>query len=156
MKRTILTVAVVLLIATLPAVAGPDSKKCPAETQDCLNKMVQKFQSRGWVGIELDSDDTGALTVTRVEPDSPGKAAGLKVGDVLLALNGIRFSKENKEAMKGAQSKMTVGATITYTVDRAGRNMDLDVTLGAIPEAVMAKWIGRHMIEHASITVAKK
>ena len=156
MNRTILTVAVVLLIATVPAVAGPDSKKCTAETQDCLNKMVQKFQSRGWVGIELDSDDTGALTVTRVEPDSPGKAAGLKEGDVLLAMNGIRFSKENKEAMKGAQSKMTVGATITYTVDRAGRNMDLDVTLGSIPEAVMAKWIGRHMLEHASIVVAEK
>jgi S1-C subfamily serine protease len=118
--------------------------------------MVQHFQSRGWVGIELDSDDTGVLTVTKVEPDSPAEAAGLKQGDVLLALNGIRFSEENKEAMKGAQAKMTIGATVTYTVDRAGRNMDMDITLGSIPDTVMAKWIGRHMIDHASITVAEK
>ena len=95
------------------------------------------------------------MTITRVEPGSPAEAAGLKEGDVLTALNGIRFSEENKEAMKGAQAKMTVGATVTYTVDRAGRNMDLDVTLGSIPDTVMAKWIGRHMLDHASLTVAK-
>ena len=154
MKRTILTVAIALLIAAVPVVAGSD-EKCAAEAQDCLNQMVQHFQSRGWVGVELDSDDTGVLTVTKVEPNSPADTAGLKTGDVLLALNGIRFSEENKEAMKGAQAKMTVGATVTYTVDRAGQNMDLDVSLGSIPDTVMAKWIGRHMLEHASITVAE-
>jgi predicted metalloprotease with PDZ domain len=153
MKRTILTVALTLLIAAIPVVAGEG--KCTAETQACLNKMVQHFQSRGWVGIELESHDTGALTITRVEHDSPAEAAGLKEGDVLTALNGIRFSEENEEAMKGAQAKMTVGATVTYTVDRVGRNMDVEVTLGSIPDTVMAKWIGRHMLDHASITVAK-
>ncbi len=154
MRRTILTVAIALLIAAVPVVAGSD-EKCGAEAQDCLNQMVQHFQSRGWVGIELDSDDTGVLTITKVEPDSPAETAGLKKGDVLLAMNGIRFSEETKEAMKGAQAKMTAGATVTYTVDRAGRNMDLDVSLGSIPDTVMAKWIGRHMLEHASITVAE-
>ena len=53
MKRTILTVAFALLIAAVPAVAGEE--KCTAETQDCLDKMVQRFQNRGWVGIELES-----------------------------------------------------------------------------------------------------
>jgi len=155
MKRTILTVALTLLIAAMPVVAG-EAKECTAETQDCLNKMVQHFQHRGWVGIELDSADSGVLSVTKVEPNSPAESAGLKAGDVLMALNGIRFSEENHEAMKGAQAKMTVGSNVTYTVDRAGRNMDVDVTLGSIPDTVMAKWIGRHMLDHAAITVAKK
>ncbi len=159
MKRTILTVAFALLIAAVPAAAGESKasgdEKCSAEAQDCLDKMVQHFQSHGWVGIELESDDSGALTITRVEPGSPAEAAGLRQGDVLAALNGIRFSEENKEAMKAAQATMTVGATVKYTVDRAGRNMDLDVTLGSIPDAVMAKWIGRHMLEHTSLTIAK-
>ena len=169
MKRAILIVAVALLVAAVPAVAGEqcasseaqaqtasDTKqKCSYSTQDCLNYMVKQFQSRGWVGIELEGSDTGDLTITRVEPDSPAEAAGLREGDKLLAMNGIRFSEENKEAMKGAQAKMTVGATVTYTVDRAGKSKDVDVTLQQMPDSVMAKWIGRHMLEHSSVEVAQ-
>ena len=57
--------------------------------------------------------------------------------------------------MKDAQKKMTVGATVTYTVERHGSPMDIDVELGRIPETVMAKWIGRHMIEHSTVQIAE-
>lgn len=155
MKRATLIVAVALLVVAAPILAG-EGKKCAQTTQDCLNYMVKHYQTRGWVGIELESADTGELTITRVEPDSPAEAAGLREGDMLLALNGIRFSEENKEAMKAAQAKMTIGAMVTYTVDRAGKTVDVDVRLQQIPEAVMAKWVGRHMLEHSSVEVAQK
>ena len=154
MKKTV-AILLIVLFAAVPALAG-EKKKCSYEAQECLDAMVSKFESRGWVGVELDMDEeSGTLTITKTEHQSPAEAAGLKKGDVLVALNGIRFSEENKEAMKGAQAKMTIGATVTYTVERGGRNMDVDITLAAIPDAVMAKWVGRHMLEHSSITVAQ-
>jgi predicted metalloprotease with PDZ domain len=155
MKRVIPIVALALLLVAVPASAG-DSKKCTESTQVCLDGMVKHFETRGWVGLELESAETGELTITKVEPDSPAKAAGLREGDKLVALNGIRFSEENKEAMKAAQAKMTIGATVTYTVDRGGKNLDVDVTLQKIPDDVMAKWVGRHMLEHSSVEVAQK
>jgi len=122
--------------------------KCSASTQECLDYMAIKFKDRGWVGIEMEIDEeTSAMSVTRVEARSPAMEAGFKEGDVLVALNGVRLDDENKEKVKAAQQKMTIGSTVTYTVERNGKKKDLDVTLGQMPEAVLAKWIGRHMIE---------
>jgi len=122
--------------------------KCSSSTQECLDYMATKFKDRGWVGIEMEIDDeTSAMSVTKVEAHSPAMEAGFKEGDVLVALNGVRLDDESKEKVKGAQQKMTIGSTVTYTIERNGKKKDLDVTLGQIPEAVLAKWIGRHMIE---------
>ena len=30
-----------------------------------------------------------------------------------------------------------------------------DVTLGEIPDAVLAKWIGSHMLSHATVDIAQ-
>ena len=152
MKRTV-SILLIVLFAAVPALAG---EKCSYEAQECLDAMVKQFENRGWVGVELDMDEeSGTMTIKKTEPNSPAEAAGLKKGDQLVALNGIRFSEENKEAVKGAQAKMTIGATVTYTIDRGGRTMDVDITLAAIPDAVLAKWVGRHMLEHSSITLAQ-
>jgi S1-C subfamily serine protease len=134
------------------------AEKCTESTQTCLDYMVNSAKDRGWVGIEMDTDEaSGALSIRYVEPDSPAKRAGLQPGDVLAAMNGIRFSDENKEAMQAAhQNVMKIGATITYTVLRDGREQDVPVTLGEIPQAVLAKWVGRHMLEHASVALAQK
>lgn len=155
MKRAILIVVVAALVVVAPALAGDSKGKCTYSTQECLDSMVKHFQTRGWVGIELESSDGGELTITRVEPDSPAEEAGLREGDQLLAMNGIRFSEENKEAMKAAQAKMTIGAMVTYTVGRNGMNKDVDVTLRQMPESVLAKWIGRHMLDHSSVEIAR-
>ena len=60
-----------------------DVSPCP-----CLFEMAEKLQQRGWVGIELDHNDDGTLTITRVLPKSPAEAAGLEQGDVLTSGNG--------------------------------------------------------------------
>ena len=122
--------------------------KCEASTQECLDYMTTKFKDRGWVGIEMEIDEeTSAMSVTKVEARSPAMEAGFKEGDVLVALNGVRLDDKSKEKVKGAQQKMTIGSTVTYTIERNGKMKDLDVTLGQIPEAVLAKWVGRHMLE---------
>lgn len=128
--------------------ASASKSKCEATTQACLDEMASHFRNRGWVGIELDIDEeSGAMSVTKVEPHSPAATAGFKEGDVLVALNGVRLDDDNKEKVYAAKEKMTIGTTVTYTVEREGKARDLPVTLGQIPETVLATWIGRHLLE---------
>ena len=151
----VFSVAMVVVMAA-PAVAG-DGSRCPASTQDCLNSMVKSFRHRGWVGIEM--DDRGGIdtmVVTRVIEDSPAEHSGFKVGDGLVAVNGVAYSDENQQQLKDMQYAMKPGAEFTYTVSRRGSRVDLEVELGEIPESVMAQWIGRHMIEHAEVQMASK
>jgi C-terminal processing protease CtpA/Prc len=132
-------------------------KGCTHEAQACLNKMATKLSQKGWVGIEMNGDkETGGWIVTKVEPDSPALAAGLQKGDVLLAVNGVPFGGKDKEAMHAVKSSMKIGKTITYTVKRGDHKKKVDVTLGRLPEEIMAKWIGRHMLEHTTIELAQK
>src|ERR1043165_6622719 len=112
--------AFILIVMAAGAQAGGDHYSCKAEAQSCLNEMTAKLKGRGWVGIEMDMDkDTKVLTVTRVVDDSPAKAAGLKQGDQLLALNGIRFNDENEPKLHSAKETMTPGTTVQYTIGRA-------------------------------------
>ena len=159
MKGLLIAIAVVALAGGI-AIAGNESctagaentgqiaHKCESSAQECLDHMAASFRGRGWVGIELDiNEETGVMSVTKVESRSPASEAGFAEGDVLVALNGVRLDEANKEKVYAAKERMTVGSTVTYTVARDGQKKDLDVTLGQIPEAVLAKWIGRHMIE---------
>ena len=156
------------LVAAAPALAGGSEctgkaaaqtaskgHGCTGDTQYCLNKMATKLKSKGWVGIELDvNEKSGAMTVTRVVPDSPALAGGLQEGDVLVALNGVRFDDEEKEALHETQAQMKPGNTVTYTVERDGYAKKVAVTLAAVPDDVVAQWIGGHMLEHATVEVA--
>jgi PDZ domain-containing secreted protein len=71
-------------------------------------------------------------------------------------VNGLEYGSKDKEAWHAVKSSMKIGKTITYTVKRDGRKKEVDVTLGRLPDDVMAKWIGRHMLEHTTIELAQK
>jgi len=147
----------VLITAAMiaPAVAG--DYKCTAGTQECLNAMAEKLKNKGWVGIELDQDEeTGALTVRLVVEESPAQTAGFKPGDKLVAMNDLKFGEASEEALHQAWDKMTPGTDVVYTVSRDGKEAKLDVTLAKLPEDVMAKWVGQHMLEHATVATAQK
>ena len=156
-----------------PADGGPardrqeDAEGCIKQLQADVMLAVQPplaklvwttkcMRDKGWVGVELDdSAESGALTVVRVEPNSLALAAGLKEGDVLLAVNDVRFGSEDKEAWYAVKSEMQVGNTITYTVARKGYEKSVDVTLAQVPDEIMARWVGQHMLEHATIELAQ-
>ena len=158
-KISLLWVLALAVAVAVPAVAG-EYEKCTADTQTCLNMMVSKLKERGWVGIEMDEED-GKLTILRVEDESPAAEAGLRQGDVLVAMNGIAFKDENEEKLYEAKHAMKVGKNISYTVDRQGcchikgGKTDVEITLAAIPEEIVAKWVGTHMMDHAAIELAQ-
>ena len=146
MKRALsIAAALLLLVSAIPAMAG-DHKKCDQPAEACLQAYTESLQNRGWVGIEMDTNEDGTTQIVRVVPDSPAESAGFKAGDVLASFNGVAYKDENKQALKEATKAMTPGKTVTYTVVRNGSNKDLEVELGTIPETVMAQWIGQHML----------
>ncbi len=137
--------ALLLLVTAIPAMAG-DHQKCDQPAEACLKAYTESLQSRGWVGIEMDTNEDGSMQIVRVVPDSPAESAGFKAGDVLASFNGVAYKDENKQALKEATKAMTPGKTVTYTVVRNGSTKNLKVELGTIPETVMAQWIGQHML----------
>ena len=52
--------------------------------------------NQAWIGAKLNLDSQG-VTVETVDTDSPAWHAGLTVGDVILAIDGIQVSKDNIE-----------------------------------------------------------
>ena len=157
MKRVIgVLMVVMMMVMAAPAMAG-DSNKCSASTQDCLNHMAKSLNNRGWVGIEMDDKGgSGMMIITKVIDGSPAQKAGFKVGDALVAVNGVAFSEENEKQLKDIQYSMTPGNDFTYTVSRKGSRVDLDVELGTLPDDVKAQWIGNHMMDHAELQMASK
>ena len=148
----------VITVLLMPAaVAGEE--KCTSDTRACLTKMVEKLKNKGWVGINMDKSDDG-LVITQVEYNSPAERAGLQKGDVLLALNGISYADENHDKMAKTKDVFTPGNTITYTISRAdcknhkACKKDVDIKLANLPEEVLAKWVGNHMIDHSGVAIA--
>jgi C-terminal processing protease CtpA/Prc len=150
--------------ASAPKEAKKEMKKeysCKAEAQACLNEMAAKLKNRGWVGLQLDEGEKGeTITVTKVVPSSPAETAGFKNGDVLIAVNGVKFgSKEYKDSAEKMKALFVPGNKVDYLVRRNNAEVPVSVKLATMPPEVVAQWVGMHMLEaHAKpeTTTAKK
>lgn len=159
MKKTIAILAILAVVAlTAPVLAG-EGHKCTAGTQECLDKMATKLASKGWVGIELDKTDKGELVITKVIKHSPAQEAGLKKGDILVAMNGLSLtdeSEENQKMLEKTWMTFKPGNEVAYAINRDGKKTKAKITLGQMPEEMVASYVGRHMLEHSTTAVAKK
>ena len=155
MRRTWWIIPVLLLATVSLSMLAGDTSKCSAGTDECLKKMVQKYQQAGWLGIEKEKGPDGPV-VAAVVPGSPAEAAGFLKGDILVALDGVRFTAENEAKLKEIRKDFVPGRRVDYTVRRVGKEIELTVTLAALPPDVMAQMIGMHMIEHAQPAPAEK
>jgi len=136
-----------LAVQMMPAWAQAGT--CPEEAETCAHQMAEHFKKRGWVGINMNSDEeTGRVTVTNVVQNSPAERAGLQEGDVLKALNGVAYTTENEAALKTEHESFRPGGTAVFTVDREGQVVDIEVHLEGIPDAILAQWIGQHVLEY--------
>ena len=145
-----------LAVATaLPLLAG-EKYKCTATTQECLDYLVEHYRNTGWFGVDWEFDESAqSYEVVNVYPDSPAKAAGLKAGDQVIAINGMKFSDKDEKLKQAMKEKKRPGAKFTFTVIRSGKKKDIPLTVGAWPEDHIATMVGQHMLQHVSEKPAK-
>jgi S1-C subfamily serine protease len=153
MKRVLVLLPVLALAIAVPAFAG--GEKCTAATQECLDHMADAYANRGWIGVEFDQNQHESMIINTVVAGSPAEKAGFQTGDTFFAVNGVEYAEENHEALKAQQEKMIPGAEFTFTVKRGGKSKDLAVVLGPMPDEVVQRIVGAHMLDHAHAELAE-
>jgi len=81
----------------------------------------------GWLGVELDEDQP--LTVKSVVKGSPAARAGIRPGDVFVAVNGRRVA--NADVLVRMFAGFEPRQNITLTMKRGDRELELRVTLAS-------------------------
>jgi serine protease Do len=101
--------------------------------------------TRAWLGVATQpvtqdiaksfgsKDNYGAL-VSEVEKDSPAAASGLKVGDIVLDVDGQRI--EDSRALQLKISMMPPGTAVKLTIFRNGATQEIPVKLAEMPANV--------------------
>jgi S1-C subfamily serine protease len=153
MRSTVALLVLALFVSLAPrAFAGGGAHgKCDGDVKTEAAAMA----SHGWLGIETEKGAKGYV-VKDVVAGSPAEKAGFRKGDVLIALQGVRFADATPEAMKKAKSGFLPGKQVAYTIERGGAEQQLTATLAAMPRDVLAKRIGEHVVDaHLNVAVAQ-
>jgi serine protease Do len=112
-----------------------------------IKRSVEDIQAHGhgirpWLGVQMDDinqeiarqldvpTQEGALVRSAI-PGSPAAAAGLREGDVIVALNGQKIP--DREALSRAIRNTRVGDTVTLTVYRGRQKLEVKAKIGERP-----------------------
>ncbi|WP_407456913.1 S41 family peptidase [Fibrobacter sp.] len=103
----------------------------PYVAQMVYSSVMETDNSIG-IGAEAEFDSTRmALVVSQVYPGAPSEKAGLKVGDIVLEIDGLHItSKDNFETMCSGN----IGSTINIVVQRGLETIPIAITLEEFKE----------------------
>jgi serine protease Do len=98
---------------------------------------------RGWLGVRIQPvtadiaesvglEAEGGAIVTEPQGDSPADEAGIRSGDVILAVNGSAV--KNPRELSRKIGGFSPDSTVTVTVWRDGKSRDIEVKLGKLDE----------------------
>ena len=85
---------------------------------------------RGWLGVSVPEQAPGkaGVTLEGVDPSGPAGKAGLRRGDVVVAVNGMAVNSSH--GLISAVSAVSPNSTVRLDVRRAGQAMTVNVTVG--------------------------
>ena len=73
------------------------------------------------------------VLITDIEPGSPSDRSGLQEYDVIVALNGTPTNNREQFIETLRNQDLKVGAVLSFTINRNGKQKDIDVTLEPNP-----------------------
>lgn len=85
-----------------------------------------------YVGVELSATSTGGAQIQSVSPGSPASSAGLQNNDVITQLNGQTIG--STQQFIETVDTYSPGQTVTMTVKRGGKTIQIKVKLGTRPK----------------------
>lgn len=159
MKRAIALLIPVVALAAGPPAAGDDAKvqkkKCPAEATQCIREMAESLKQRGWIGIEWDDSDPRPV-ISHVVIGSPAERGGVRIGDVVMAFDGVSTDQKEEVVWAAMKRSLVPGKKITLSVVRQGDPKDLEIELIAVPDHIIAQWVGKHVLENHAAPAQEK
>ena len=104
--------------------------------------------SRGFLGLgaqDVDADAAGLLdlkdatgiVIAEIVSGSPADKAGLKVNDVILAINGKKI--QSYDAFRNEVAMLSPGSKVRLEISRGGKTRELTATLGERPDETTAQ-----------------
>jgi serine protease Do len=112
--------------------------------KDIMDDLIGKGKVvRGWLGVSIQDINEGLLTamglkdkagalVSSVVEDSPAEKAGIRQGDVIIGLNGVKIKDSNH--LKNTVAVVDPGQEIAIKVMRNKKVKTFKIKLGEFPE----------------------
>src|SRR5271167_1495380 len=126
-------VVVVIAAATALATAEPGPAGWPdPHSASYLGVHIDQVTPQTVSALKL--PDTNGALITYVDQDGPACRAGLKNSDVVVGFNGSKVL--GPEQLQDMIHNTAAGKTVNLTVVRDGQTKNINVTLGAWPNAV--------------------
>jgi len=88
--------------------------------------------ARGWLGVAMTEIQEPGVGITGVARSGPAARAGIRAGDVVVAVDSARIDSA-RDLVRAVASKQP-GASATVTVRRRGRDYEVPVTVGQRPD----------------------
>jgi len=124
---------VVIAAATALATAEPGPAGWPdPHSASYLGVHIDQVTPQTVSALKL--PDTNGALITYVDQDGPACRAGLKNSDVVVGFNGSKVL--GPEQLQDMIHNTAAGKTVNLTVVRDGQTKNINVTLGAWPNAV--------------------
>lgn len=111
-----------------------------ALVEQVMNAIIKDGKvSRGWLGIEVLSqlrdpsqlETTTGVVVRNIIPGSPAAKSALKVGDVILSIDGVEMTDSN--ALIQHVARKMPNSVLKVQVVRGSENMNIDIALAERP-----------------------
>jgi len=134
---------ILALAVSAPAFAGGGHCSGSSASVDAGSCSGHATKSAAWAGAWLQRSTSGTVTVAEVAKGSPAAKAGLKSGDVVLAVNGYDLSDREARATCASKADCNVGATVTYTVQRTGKTKNVKLKLEKMPADATERFASR-------------
>jgi membrane-associated protease RseP (regulator of RpoE activity) len=106
----------------------PDSEILLPTDEDL--ERLERRRNRPYLGVRLGERD-GAVVLESVVEDGPAGEADLEDGDVVSSIAGVPI--ESRRDLRGVMRDHAPGDVVEVVVERAGREVRVQVTLGKAP-----------------------
>jgi serine protease Do len=118
--------------------------------------------TRGYLGVSIQDltmelaqsfglDTTNGVLVASVAPETPADKAGLQTGDVIVAYDGTTVSDTSQ--LRNLVARTLVGRTVTVEIIRAKKTRELTVTIGELPDQILASADDAELLKQLGFTV---